>query len=536
MALIALSRTKFVKLAVADKATHTRTKAVVRTRARACTATAASTLTTFRQIRPRGKMVSVRATVTENRPKPADSDKGTRDEASPNGFHLHFGGGRLGFGLVFPALVASNVPFAVMQPPFAEFAPILESGNARVKVTINNSEAIETGLRIVTEADDVSDLHEKVGGSLVLINEGEKWVHLIGKATSFSCSIGPKVAQIIGPVLLANIPERPLYEQPILYGCENDHGAVKQLAAVLEGRVRVVPCMVDRICSDRLIQAEQIVVTTEPWEGTIIPLTPLDTLIDPQGVVPSMPIPLGGEVVFMPRTKEIADYRYTRKLYFVNHMHTTLALMTLARYRQEKHISTEALLEGDGACIPLPLVNPDKMPMYQKMELKAWMVAQILMLMKEYEADIVMEAHDVSNIDDLSRSLVEVATQRSARFATVYDTCDRVLGAGVACRFEGRLVPAYKAVEEMLSQVDEWPEDSPQNRVLYHSGLSLYDVYWALKRMVSEGEEIAATDLQKRSGPEDDDHGEVRQAWMEDSMDDLKGALDWLVCSVLHLK
>jgi hypothetical protein len=51
-------------------------------------------------------------------------------------------------------------------------------------------------------------------------------------------------------------------------------------------------------------------------------------------------------------------------------MHTTLALMTLARYRQEKHISTEALLKGDGACIPLPLVNPDKMPTYQKMELK----------------------------------------------------------------------------------------------------------------------------------------------------------------------
>jgi len=98
---------------------------------------------------------------------------------------------------------ASNVPFAVMQPPFAEFAPILDSGNARVKVTINDSEAIETGLRIVTEADDVSDLHEKAGGSLVLINEGEKWVHLIGKATSFSCSIGNSFLMLcrsIGPM------------------------------------------------------------------------------------------------------------------------------------------------------------------------------------------------------------------------------------------------------------------------------------------------------------------------------------------------
>jgi hypothetical protein len=38
------------------------------------------------------------------------------------------------------------------------------------------------------------------------------------------------------------------------------------------------------------------------------------------------------------------------------------------------------------------------------------MVAQILMLGKEYDADIMMEAHNVSNIDDLSRSLVEVST------------------------------------------------------------------------------------------------------------------------------
>ena len=56
----------------------------------------------------------------------------------------------------------------------------------------------------------------------------------------------------------------------------------------------------------------------------------------------------------------------------------------------------------------------------------------------------------VFSADDLCRSLVEVATQRSGRFATVYDTCDRVLGAGVACRFSQRLLPAYEAVTEML--------------------------------------------------------------------------------------
>eukprot|EP00976_Prorocentrum_cordatum_P026627 541238-Prorocentrum_minimum.AAC.1 len=60
------------------------------------------------------------------------------------------------------------------------------------------------------------------------------------------------------------------------------------------------------------------------------------------------------------------------------------------------------------------------------------------------------QAHMVFSKDDLCRSLVEVATQRSGRFATVYDTCDRVLGAGVARRFSERLLPAYDAVSAML--------------------------------------------------------------------------------------
>ena len=141
-----------------------------------------------------------------------------------------------------------------MQPPFDEFNPILNGGASKVKVTINKWDAIETGLNIVTEDDDISQLHERPGGSMVLMHEGEKWTELIKKATSFSCSIGPKVAEIIGPTLKEALPEVPELEQPILYGCENDHSAVEKLGKLLRGRVRVVPCMVDRICSARVIQ------------------------------------------------------------------------------------------------------------------------------------------------------------------------------------------------------------------------------------------------------------------------------------------
>ena len=56
-------------------------------------------------------------------------------------------------------------------------------------------------------------------------------------------------------------------------------------------------------------------------------------------------------------------------------------------------------------------------------------------------------------------------------FATVADTCDRVLGAGVACRFEGRLLPAYEAVKKMKEEDSlNWTPRSPERRVLHYAG------------------------------------------------------------------
>ena len=37
----------------------------------------------------------------------------------------------------------------------------------------------------------------------------------------------------------------------MLFAAENDHNAVEKLAELLEGKVQVISCMVDRICSTR---------------------------------------------------------------------------------------------------------------------------------------------------------------------------------------------------------------------------------------------------------------------------------------------
>ena len=55
--------------------------------------------------------------------------------------------------------------------------------------------------------------------------------------------------------LLETLPEVPRAEQPILFACENDHAAVKKLKGQLGGRVFVVDCMVDRVCTGRTIEA-----------------------------------------------------------------------------------------------------------------------------------------------------------------------------------------------------------------------------------------------------------------------------------------
>eukprot|EP00951_Prasinocladus_malaysianus_P023894 scaffold204559_cov53-Prasinocladus_malaysianus.AAC.1 len=183
----------------------------------------------------------------------AEANKPTK-----NGFHVHFGAGKLGMGLVFNGMVGSDVPFAIMQPPFEGDGDVLLNDD-RVKVLINGEETLPGGLAVVNK-DTYPNLKDamKTDRSIVLIHPGEEWDEIISNATSFSCSIGPKVNDIIGPVLEKNVKKMPLEMRPKLFACENDHGAVEKLGERLKGRIEVIPCMVDRICSGREMSQGEI--------------------------------------------------------------------------------------------------------------------------------------------------------------------------------------------------------------------------------------------------------------------------------------
>jgi hypothetical protein len=60
----------------------------------------------------------------------------------------------------------------------------------------------------------------------------------------------------------------PLVSPPLqfIYCCENDHGMVEELGKTLKGKATVVTCMVDRICTGRTVEGNQVLTTSEPHQ------------------------------------------------------------------------------------------------------------------------------------------------------------------------------------------------------------------------------------------------------------------------------
>ena len=78
---------------------------------------------------------------------------------------------------------------------------------------------------------------------------------------------------------MEELPEVQREQQPLLFCCENDHDAVMRLKAQLEGKVFVVDCMVDRVCTGREISETgvdvQVRVTGAPLTGAPLTGAPL---------------------------------------------------------------------------------------------------------------------------------------------------------------------------------------------------------------------------------------------------------------------
>jgi len=417
----------------------------------------------------------------------------TNTKLNTDGFHVHFGAGKLGLGLVFNAMVSSNVPFAIMQPPFPGDADALLNDKT-VDVVINGESKISGGLTVIT-ADNFADMKDsmKAGRSLVLIHPGPEWDEIVKEATSFSCSIGPKVCEIVGPIVEKDRLKLPKEMRPKLFACENDHDAVESLGELLKGKIEVIPCMVDRICSSRKVEPGKFEVGTEPWEGTIVPLTPID-LEDIR-----VPIPFGGSNVFIPQTVRESNYMYDRKIMTVNHMHTTLAFLSLVKYMNESGASPEDLVAGESACMSLPLIHFDPSLNPRENQIWCWAVAQVLLLISEHDRSTMLRSHNVSTDEELNKDLLDRIKQKLERFSAVEDSTARVLGAGVDTRYHGRLLPAYEAVKVLRDCMEQLPSDNRYQSLLDLAGVTMADVVGACEYLVTAAEPLATADREKYS-------------------------------------
>jgi len=353
-------------------------------------------------------------------------------------FHLHFGAGRLGMGLVVPAVSSSGIPFAVVQRPKKKWQDMFAmasrgTGEDQVDIRVNENVVVHR-VNVFAGSEGLPEFMP--AQSLIFASDPDELEPLVASATSFSCSLGAAMSKVLLPVLSRLPLALEDEKQPLLFTCENDHDAVARLQKELAGRVRVVDCMVDRVCTGRTVTPDAVTVHAEPWRGSIVPLTP--------GIEERSPF--SSAVATLPRSQSEADYLSERKFSMVNGMHTVLAFMTLCQdYRlpgapqPEKNSPAPAIPADKQEYV---LLKYSKMPREQQLMCEAWVTLRAAQLLSTYGADSLMAWHGARTREEAWDVLLEYGEQvLEARFSQVDDVVSRVLGGGVANRWLTRLKP-----------------------------------------------------------------------------------------------
>ncbi|GAB5360557.1 hypothetical protein AAMO2058_000638100 [Amorphochlora amoebiformis] len=398
--------------------------------------------------------------------------------------HLHFGAGKIGLGLLLNAIESGCDDYAIIQRPSKSWTRLIQKNVENITVKINGK-AVGKPLRFLHGRNWGSKMRPGEGPYFVCAESGKSLLDAVRKARSFSCSLNkglPGIKAILGRLPVSSNP-------PKLYACENDHKAVEELAQELDGRLRVVPCMVDRICSSRTIGLDGTVeVKTEPWTGQIVVLPEHETSSSSRVNKPDddrettdadesdMPIsrgprslqftpsnlsavsnlsvpsetdspdeesetkstvhelPFAGPTVLTTDTEAQAEYFSRRKILLVNGTHTTLAFLTLIKKLDEVKCINKMDLPGN-----FDLLDYEHADAAQKQMIWAWLVARCYIVTTEFPMDVIKGAHNTDSEAKALRCLLDYAWTTLQRFSHVPDTTGRVLSGGVVRRYNGRL-------------------------------------------------------------------------------------------------
>jgi len=328
-----------------------------------------------------------------------------------------------------PAIAASGIPFGVVQRPKPRWQEVFASGSRETLDFTVDKKPVCTGVQVLHPAE--KGIPDFMPPQALIFGSGtEDLGPIVNRASSFSCSLGAAMSKVLVPIL----SELPLEEddqvRPLLFCCENDHAAVVKLAGVLQGRVTVVDCMVDRVCMGRTIRPDSVDIEAEPWRGSLVPLLP--------GL--QQRVPFSTAVATLPRSTLEAEYLSQRKFSLVNGMHTVMAFLTLIN--QYEGPDREYVLEK--------YVNMKRSD--QRM-VEAWRAARISELMEEFGMSNLKEWHGVERDEEVWEVLLQYSdTVLVDRFSKVDDLVSRVLGGGVANRWMTRLKPTVEWLEDHKSK------------------------------------------------------------------------------------
>jgi beta-phosphoglucomutase-like phosphatase (HAD superfamily) len=398
--------------------------------------------------------------------------------------HLHFGAGRLGLGLVLPAMMCSGKPFIIVQRPSEAWTHALKSGQAEVRI---NGSTLAT-LDVASSISDLDRLQSLGKQEFIMLSDDPAVLAvLVSRATSYSCAIGGRDLDASLAPLVQSV--RTVYAQakerlgpdatpaPVsLYACENDHEAVEKLATHLAGMVDVVPMMVDRVCTSRDMQSDgSIDVATEPYVG--------DLVLSPPGVASvRSPIPFAGCSVLEPTTNEGFSFVHRKKILNVNGTHTTIAFLTLVNAEPNRFGPPS----GSHELLSYDIDRGMNRNADQSVDRQIWVwaVARQLLLLYEFDDDVVRQTlsdnRDGCNDTELVENLLTDARTAVERLSKGGDQTSRVLGGGVENRWRTRLANVNNFLEAHISLSDV------SKKLLEAAGVGELEMRTAVKQLVGD--------------------------------------------------
>lgn len=135
-------------------------------------------------------------------------------------FHLHIGAGRLGLGLVVPAVCRSGTPIGILQRPSGAWKPLM--GQDHLDVVINGAKITKAPMVVVHDLTELPLNFDESQPDLFVLSEDPILLsNLVNYATSFSMSLGKSVGSThVGSLLGTDArrhltgPTRPVHTPP----------------------------------------------------------------------------------------------------------------------------------------------------------------------------------------------------------------------------------------------------------------------------------------------------------------------------------